>query len=309
MPKVFARGINFHYQTRGEGPDVVLVHGVTSSLAAWYNGIFPSLIAAGFRVTIFDLRGHGLSDSTPTGYTSEDMATDMLALMDELGIEKPVVAGHSFGGAIAMHFAVLFPERVSGVVLLDSSMRCLRRFRLTEEWEGWSTRGEELAKGGFTLEWFLEMDNKQDLTDFLRKALSVNVRGFKRGNTGMTSRVRKLIEETKVGTEFRDVAGLTEERLMETYTPVLALFGSTSPNRPVAPHLAEIMPNCWHIIINGVGHFAAIHEPKVVLPQMIPFLRDPEGYVRRAKAGEPMNTETAGPQPALAGALASPPEA
>jgi len=114
MPKVFARGINFHYLTRGEGLDIVLLHGVTSSLAAWYNGILFALEAAGFRVTVYDLRGHGLSDSTPTGYNSSEMAEDLLALLDALGLEQPMLAGHSFGGAVALHFALLHPTTWRG---------------------------------------------------------------------------------------------------------------------------------------------------------------------------------------------------
>jgi pimeloyl-ACP methyl ester carboxylesterase len=286
MPKVLARGINIHYLTRGEGPDIVLLHGVTSSLAAWYNGILSALEAAGFRVTIYDLRGHGLSDSTPSGYTSSEMAADLLALMDALGLEKPMLGGHSFGGAVALHFALLHPDRVRGVILLDSSIPCLRRLRMIEDWQGWQTHSDDLARGGFTLEWFLEQVKKDDMTDFLRKALSVNVRGFKKRDAGLSARLRKLLDETHVATEFREVDGLTEELLKTVATPVLGLFGAASPNKKMAAHLASIMPNCCQEVLEGVGHLGPIHEPKVVVAQMVPFSKDPIGFIQRAKSVE-----------------------
>ena len=58
-------GIQIHYQTKGSGPDVILLHGVTSSLALWYGGVLTEL-AKHYRVTAYDLRGHGLSEITPT---------------------------------------------------------------------------------------------------------------------------------------------------------------------------------------------------------------------------------------------------
>src|SRR5204863_5134084 len=119
--KVVANGIQFHCQTKGTGSDVILVHGVTSSLAMWYTKVFP-VLSTQFRVTAYDLRGHGMSGMTPTGYTSFDMAQDLVALMDAIGIQKAKFIGHSYGGAIALHFALLYPDRVDGVVLLDSGI-------------------------------------------------------------------------------------------------------------------------------------------------------------------------------------------
>jgi len=192
MSKVLARGIRFHVQTRGEGPDVVLIHGVTSSLVAWYNGILTSLVAAGLRVTVYDLRGHGLSESTPTGYSSRESALDLAALLDELGISQVALAGHSFGGAVAMHFALLYPERTRGVVLLDSGLACLRPLRIIQDWGGWKTPG--LREEGFTPEWFQEEDGKDDLSEFLRKGLSVpRIQGFGKGKVGLTPRLKKLL--------------------------------------------------------------------------------------------------------------------
>ena len=284
MAKVVVRGINVHYQQRGEGPDVVLIHGVTSSLAAWYNGVLPSIAEAGFRVTVYDLRGHGLTEMTPGGYTSHETQLDLEALLDTLGITQAAFVGHSFGGAIAMNFAMLHPERTRGVILLDSAMAVLRHMRMIQDWGGWANPG--LKEEGFTAEWFEGEDSKDDLSEFLRKGLSVpRLQGFRKGQIGLTPRIKKLLEETRVGTEMRDVGQLTEEGLATIQTPVLALFGENSPNRKMAVHLSGLLPNCAHILIPGAGHFSVMHDPQPFLQYMTPFFPDPAGFIQKLKSG------------------------
>ena len=113
MPKIHANGLNFHYQQAGEGPDVVLIHGVTGDLSIWFLCQAMEVLGRSFRVTAYDLRGHGYSDVPPSGYTSADQAGDAIAIMDALEIDRAMLVGHSFGGVIAMHAAVLHPRRGS----------------------------------------------------------------------------------------------------------------------------------------------------------------------------------------------------
>jgi pimeloyl-ACP methyl ester carboxylesterase len=287
MPKILANSINMHYQTRGSGPDVVLIHGVTSSMAMWYNGIVPSLEPE-FRATFYDLRGHGLTDLTPTGYTTFDLSEDLRCLLDALGIEKAMFVGHSFGGAIATHFAARFPERARGVVMLDSGFACLRYLRIIKEWGGWNRATSE-RKPVLTLDQFMELDSKQDITDFLKMSLNApRVSGFRKGQSGFTPRQRRLVEETSIGSEFREIAGLTEDLLKSIRTPMLALYGETSPYRKMAAHLSVILPDCSHDVILNAGHFYSVWTPGLVADRIAPFLRDPEEYVRASKLARPV---------------------
>ena len=77
MPKLKANGLNFHYQQAGSGPDVILIHGVTGDLSIWFLCEAMGVLARSFRVTAFDLRGHGYSDVPRDGYTSADQAGDV----------------------------------------------------------------------------------------------------------------------------------------------------------------------------------------------------------------------------------------
>jgi len=283
MPKLSANGIEFHYVQRGEGPNIVLIHGVTSSLAMWYNGVLPALTPT-HRVTAFDLRGHGLTTLTENGYSSAAMAQDLIAVLEGLEIENTIVVGHSFGGVIGLHAALERPDRIKGVVMLDSGLACLRYLRIIEDWAGWEKRPEVLKERGLTLERFLELDSKQDVTDILlHGAAAPRMGGFRKGQVGLTPRLEKLLKETKIGFEFRDVAGLTEDRLREIRTPVLALYGETSPYAKMARRLDELIPLAFHQVIAGAGHFYAVHRPELMLPSVIAFAADPGGYVEKAR--------------------------
>ncbi len=278
MAKALVNGINVHYQIKGDGPDVVLIHGLTSSLAVWYTTILPAL-AQDFRVTTYDMRGHGLSDLTPSGYTSRELAEDLLALMDHLGIEKARIVGHSFGGSIGLHFALLHPSRVDGVVLSDSGVAALRHLQDLKKWKQW---GGLLSKFGINRRWLLNAQKNGDITDVIRKSFDIPQQfGFRKGASRSTPRLKKLIDETNVAKEFREVAGMTQERLPEVTAPVLALYGDTSPNRGIADYLSTALPNCRYEILPDFGHFYLVQNPDLFLERIIGFLRDPAGYVAR----------------------------
>ena len=96
---------------------LVLVHGFAASNAWWYTQMLP--LARRSRVIAPDLRGHGRSEHAPEGYTILQMADDLAALLDELGVTQPVVlAAHSAGGFVITEFALRYPQRVDRLVLI-----------------------------------------------------------------------------------------------------------------------------------------------------------------------------------------------
>ncbi|NAS23496.1 alpha/beta fold hydrolase [Herbidospora sp. NEAU-GS84] len=109
------------YEVDGDGPLVVLAHGMGDSRKA-FRFLAPKLVAAGYRVASVDLRGHGDSSTGWASYTRTDTANDLLALIRELG-GPAVVVGHSFAGGSATIAAVDAPELVSAVVLVGPFTR------------------------------------------------------------------------------------------------------------------------------------------------------------------------------------------
>jgi pimeloyl-ACP methyl ester carboxylesterase len=151
MPFATLRGLRFHYQQAGSGPDVLLVHGVTGDLSIWFLCEAMQRLGRTHRVTVYDLRGHGYSDAPPLGYTSADHALDLLALMDTIGAERASLVGHSFGGVIAAHLAALAPERVQSLVLSDPYFPALRHLEDVSRWGHWQNFRAEAERAGVEL--------------------------------------------------------------------------------------------------------------------------------------------------------------
>jgi pimeloyl-ACP methyl ester carboxylesterase len=115
-------GVRLAYVEEGRGdPPVVLVHG----MACDHTHLLPQLhhLSPRHRVVAVDLRGHGASDKPEGRYTTEVFGGDLRFLFDGLGLDRPILIGHSLGGSVALDFAVRHPELVRALVLLDSGIR------------------------------------------------------------------------------------------------------------------------------------------------------------------------------------------
>jgi pimeloyl-ACP methyl ester carboxylesterase len=118
MDKPNVNGIQIAYERHGSGTPLVLLHGYPLDHTIW-DEVVP-LLESDFDLIVPDLRGFGQSDLVEEQYTVADMAADVAALLDELGIENTYIAGHSMGGYVALAFVRNTPERVSGLGLVAS---------------------------------------------------------------------------------------------------------------------------------------------------------------------------------------------
>ena len=107
------------FETAGEGPPVVLVHGLGMTRAMW-DWQWPAL-AGRFRAVRYDLLGHGESDKPRDGYSLARLADQTVALMDGLGLERAALVGFSLGGMIVRAVALARPERVAALAILNSA--------------------------------------------------------------------------------------------------------------------------------------------------------------------------------------------
>ena len=101
----------------GDGRPVVALHGAASS-CHWYDLTIPFLEGS-HRVIAPDQRAHGQTDQPPTGYDWPTLAGDVVGAMDQLGVPRAVVVGHSWGASVALGVAALHPERVSALGMID----------------------------------------------------------------------------------------------------------------------------------------------------------------------------------------------
>ncbi len=98
------------------GP-ILCVHGITANCRCW--DVLADVLAPEYRVLAMDLRGRGRSEKPAKGYRLEYHLRDMNCLMDDLGIDRAVVMGHSLGAYIGLAFAAQYPERIDRLILVD----------------------------------------------------------------------------------------------------------------------------------------------------------------------------------------------
>lgn len=136
---VRANGLSIHYlRTGGAHPPVLLLHGLTDDGACWSR--LAAALAPAYDVVMPDARGHGRSEAPAPPYTTDDLAADALALIDALGIDRPVLVGHSMGALAAAVAAASAPGKLRGIVLEDPS------FRSPEEWAAYAARDHQAER-------------------------------------------------------------------------------------------------------------------------------------------------------------------
>jgi pimeloyl-ACP methyl ester carboxylesterase len=115
-------GVRLHARDwGGSGQAVVLLHGLASNARIW-DGVASRLAGAGLRVAALDQRGHGASEQPGTGYDFATLGRDLSAALAALGIERPVLAGHSWGANVALQFAADRPGALAGLALVDGAL-------------------------------------------------------------------------------------------------------------------------------------------------------------------------------------------
>ena len=108
-----------HYLKAGSGPPVVLIHGGASDSRDWVSTM--ATLCHRYSLYAPDLIGFGLSDRTKDGYYLSDFSEFVLGFMETLGLEHPVLVGHSFGARLCLEIALRHPEKVRKLVLIDAS--------------------------------------------------------------------------------------------------------------------------------------------------------------------------------------------
>lgn len=283
MTSVVVNGFRLEYDRVGSGDDLVLVHGLGANRAFWRLTGVP-LLSRNFTVTSYDLRGHGLSDMPPHGYTTKDMAIDLAELLDASGIGAAHVVGHSFGGAVALHYAVRRPEQVRSLVLADARIPAFERPVRLRDWSYWPEWKRKIrAAGGRPPDANRLIDHRllRDLSrpEWRPVARALAGQGiFLPSSTGggrhsSANILDRLLETTTASRDTGAVAGLNVRSVAAMARPTLALYGEYSHCLRSMAGLRNNLPDCTAKVLPGVGHFF----PAVMAE---PFAREVERFVR-----------------------------
>jgi pimeloyl-ACP methyl ester carboxylesterase len=265
LPLTDDLAINYECWGDPEAPAVVLLHGFTSDLRMWAPHV--DALSEDYRVVAMDLRGHGRSSSPPEidTYTMETYAADVRALLDTLEVDVCGLIGCSFGGMVALQFAVTWPERVAALVISDSSPahdsdRYDDAFRERER--GMAAMGELVARFG-TAE--LGKREAAKISDsFLAE--------------GLRKRYASMTDEGFLGAiHARQARANLIPVLAEKLTmPLLICAGENDPVRIGAEVIAAEVPSAAYVLFRGAGHAVPVNRAAQWRDAVLGFLGDVE---------------------------------
>jgi 3-oxoadipate enol-lactonase len=237
------------HEVVGDGPTVVLSNSVGSIRGMWDPQV-PVLVAAGYRVISYDARGHGASPVPPGPYSMDDLADDLLALLDTTGTDRAHVIGLSLGGMTGMRFAAWHPDRVASLgVLCTSALLGPPQF--------WLDRAAAVRAGGTAS--IAEAVVGRWFTEATRLAEPGQV-------AGAIAMVSSVPAEGYAGCCEAIAAMDLRDDLPRIAAPTLALAGAEDPATPPEhlEYIAKHIPDAALVVIPDAAHLANLERPDAV---------------------------------------------
>ncbi|MBK1668882.1 3-oxoadipate enol-lactonase [Rhodovibrio sodomensis] len=247
--------------TRG-GPTVVFANALGTDLRLWDGTV--AALPPGLDVLRYDTRGHGLSGAPEPPYAMADHARDLIGLLDAHGIDKAVVCGISIGGMIALQAALDAPERIVGVVAMDTGHKIGSA-------DGWQQRIDSVLAEGLG-----------KLADSI--VLGWLSEGYRRDNPGAAQAWRHMIARTPDPRGYTGSCAALRDtdltpRLSELRQPALVLCGSDDPSTPpdLNRALAGLLANARYREIADTKHLPCIEKPHEVAGLIAAFVQETTG--------------------------------
>ncbi|MFI5084060.1 MAG: alpha/beta fold hydrolase, partial [Streptosporangiales bacterium] len=261
------------YEVVGEGPLVVLAHGMGDNRNA-YRFLVPVLTAAGYRVANTDLRGQGESSTGWSSYTRADTAADLLALIRQLG-GPAVIVGHSFSGGSATIAAAQAPELVSAIVEIDAFTRVPKisygAFLTNRRYRRGGLRLIATALTGRVGAWTSYLDVAFPGTkpaDYAEAIASLRANLREPGRMAVAQQMGKSRPTD------------AEAKLASIRCPALVIMGTLDSDwadpRAEADAIVAAMPAGLGraVMIDGAGHYPHTQFPDQVAAALLPFLKE-----------------------------------
>jgi pimeloyl-ACP methyl ester carboxylesterase len=235
-------GARIWYATYGDGAPVILLHGGLGHSGNWGYQV-PSLIAAGYRVVLIDSRGHGRSTRDARPYSYDLLASDVLAVMDALELERAAFVGWSDGACTALVLAAVDPDRVSGVFFFACNV------------DPSGVRDMDEPNPVFNRCF------SRHATDYAR--LSATPDDF-----GAFVEAVSLMQQTQ--------PNFTADDLARIQVPVTIVQSEHDEfiKREHAAYLAATIPDAGLVILPGVSHFAPLQRPDEFNAAVLTFLNE-----------------------------------
>jgi 3-oxoadipate enol-lactonase len=268
--KAINQGVRIGYETvetAGEGaPWVVLVHGLGYARWGWEPVVRP--LAERFRLVLIDNRGIGASDVPPGPYDTATMAGDVLAVLDELVLDRAHLVGTSLGGMIAQQVALRAPQRVDRLVLVCTTPGGDPAYPLPRATVELIARMPELAPD-------------EALRLAVHNALADRTMAERPAVAERILHHRRTVPQDPVGWSAQAAAGTGHALGSAVATiahPTLVMHGDQDRVVDVrnAALLGELLPNVRVSVLPGLGHLLFWDDPDRFVTQLMRFLGDPD---------------------------------
>ena len=243
-------GVKLHYAEAGEGRPVVVIHGASANLCDLRLALQP-FVDKKHRFVFFDRPGLGRSERPAKGHDPRVQAKLIHAGAERLGLERPLVLAHSYGGAVALAYALQFPNDISGLVLLAP---------VSHPWPGgvaWYNSVATTPVIGHVFRWFIVPLAGPYLS---RGAISDGLPDdyYDRAGVRLLFRPKTFKANANDLTHLKSAVKEMSPRYGELKTPVRILTGEDDTTVSPVIHsmaLAREAPNAKLTLFPGVGHF------------------------------------------------------
>ena len=266
MPAIDRNGVSIFFEDTGSGQAVVLGHSFLCSSDMWKPQVGP--LSERYRVINIDGRGHGRSGALSESFSLHDMVDDVIGVLDEVEVDWAVWAGLSIGGMVAMRAAISVPDRVAGLILVDTHAGPETSYKKIKY------RAMGLGVRLLGVEPFLPAISKLMFGKTTR-----------RRNPDLVAAWRKRFAATDVPSMLLGLGALVRrdsvvDQLRSVKIPALVIVGDEDASLPptLSREIAAALPNAHLVMIPQAGHLSALEKPQEVTEAMLDFL----GTVRRA---------------------------
>ncbi len=247
-------GVDLYFETHGSGPGLLLTHGFSATSQMWQGQI--EALAKHHTLILWDMRGHGLSDSPAddSAYSESLTTADMAALLDHHGLDSAIIGGLSLGGYMSLAFYNDYPERVDALLIIDTGPG----YKKDAARSAWNKSAEATA------------DNIARLgLDALAEGSAERSRATHKDPNGLVYAARNMLTQHNARV-IESLPGIS--------VPSIVLAGAEDePFLNATDYMAAKIPGAAKVIIPNAGHAVNIDQPAAFNAAMLEFLAQHAG--------------------------------
>jgi len=256
----------------GKGKEILCIHGITANSRFW--DCLASALSPLHKIFAMDLRGRGLSDKPPTGYSIEQHCKDVLALMNDLGLERPVLMGHSLGAFISLVFSAQYPQRVDRLILVDGGGK-LSETQMAKVFVGIKPSLDRLGK---TFPSFEDYISQMKQAPFLQPWNSYMETYFHYEVEEVQGGIRSRVHPKHIEEEAQNLGKVDSRQFYAKVTSPTLILRATKGMlaeddlvlpEDVADRMTREIPNARKVDLEGTNHYSILFQPNKKRDQTI----------------------------------------